>query len=529
MSQIVSDDFNRANSTGLGANWTSVTNHFDIVSNQAVSNVAGDNQNVYTGASWTGGNDHYAEFAIISIVTTGQDTGPIVRSATASETFYYFALNYVDASVGLGSSFSCAVQKAPSFTVISSATITVSANDVLRLEANGTSLTAKVNGVTKIGPSSDSAIASGKPGMFGFGASATLDNFAAGDFAAAVTNVASAVGWHQRGPQGFGPQRRFIAQTRGFETAVVTTQTGTLGAVVTGEALQNPTGTLVVQLGCIPSAEQVQASSATQAGSIGAVASGEAFGTAAGTMAGTVGAVSSSEQAQVMTFARVFSPAAAIPTGEAFSGTTALNSGSVGAVPSAEVFYQMVAGVTVTVSLAVVPSAELFFAPTSLRSGSVGVVPSAEVFYQVIAGATVTVSLAVVPSGELFFAVSSLQSAASGAVQSGESFAGPVGARVVTLGTISSSEQAQAMTWTRVCAPGAAIPSGEVFPAMIGLSSGVLQVVPSGERFFTISGVGMVIDWSAVRLSILEHGNWEVEGNQVGFVVEERQTVFTAG
>lgn len=185
MAQIVADDFNRANSTGLGANWTSsVGGGFDVVSNRASSHTGGaDNAAVYSGASWTGGNDQYSEAAIIT-KPSGDDAGPICRGATGAETFYYFAANYDDAALALGSSMANRIIKAVAgvFTSLGSASsFVISTTDVLRLEASGTNLTAKQNGTSKI-TTTDAAIASGKPGLFGFGAGNVFDDFAAGDF-----------------------------------------------------------------------------------------------------------------------------------------------------------------------------------------------------------------------------------------------------------------------------------------------------------------------------------------------------------
>jgi hypothetical protein len=214
MGQIVSDDFNRSDSTGLGSNWTSVLQHFDIVSNQAKTTLSGDNQNVFTGASWTGGNDQYAEAAAITKVAFG-DFGPIVRASSSAETFYYFAIDTSDTSSLLGSSITCGILKAVggSFSTLgSTSAFVINVNDVVTIEANGTSLQIKVNGVVKIGPVTDSAIASGNPGLFGFNSGNIFDNFAAGDFSAAPSNIASAIGWRNRqNPRLRGPikQSRF--------------------------------------------------------------------------------------------------------------------------------------------------------------------------------------------------------------------------------------------------------------------------------------------------------------------------------
>jgi hypothetical protein len=61
--------------------------------------------------------------------------------------------------------------------------VTISANDVIRLEVSGTNLTGKINGVTKI-TGSDSAVTTGAPGFYiGSGSTTSWDNFAADNLA----------------------------------------------------------------------------------------------------------------------------------------------------------------------------------------------------------------------------------------------------------------------------------------------------------------------------------------------------------
>lgn len=190
MAQIITDDFNRANSTGLGANWTNTTNGFNVASNQASSSgvALGDQFSVFTGASWTGGNDQYAEAQIITKASS-KDASIVARGSSSAVTGYFFEINDNDAAVALGSSMRCALYKvvAGVFTLLgSTSSFTVSTTDTLRVDANGTSITAKLNGVTKFGPTTDSGIASGKPGFDGGNSpnsgNIVFDNFAAGDF-----------------------------------------------------------------------------------------------------------------------------------------------------------------------------------------------------------------------------------------------------------------------------------------------------------------------------------------------------------
>lgn len=191
--QIITDDFNRANSGGLGANWTirptAADNGWDIASNQAkVLSGSGGALGWYSGAGWTGGNDQYSEFSIQSL-QSGKDFGPACRisgASVATGQAYLYDINDNDAAVSLGSSISTALYKQTTgltFTQLGASTnITISASDIIRVECNGTTIRGLVNGVSKISQT-DNGIVSGNPGLYtGSGTTSTLDDWAAGDF-----------------------------------------------------------------------------------------------------------------------------------------------------------------------------------------------------------------------------------------------------------------------------------------------------------------------------------------------------------
>lgn len=195
MAQIVSDAFTRADGA-LGANWTAAAAlAFAVVSNACGDNgSSGSDGSTFTGASWTGGADQYAE-ATIKSQGTVSDSGPMARStatgATASWNCYAISVNDTD-SVALGSSMTCVIYKCATgtFTALggASGSFTISANDVLRIEAQGTTMRFKQNGTTRL-TGTDGSIASGQPGLRAFcgnssiaGSNATYDDFAAGDF-----------------------------------------------------------------------------------------------------------------------------------------------------------------------------------------------------------------------------------------------------------------------------------------------------------------------------------------------------------
>lgn len=193
MSTLASDSFTRADSGTLGANWTNVTGFgatWSIVSNQAnTPGSASFHAAAYTGISWTGVNDQWAQTTVVA-QTSGSDGGPSVRSATSAQTFYFFDINDAD-TTALGSSMSCSIHKcvAGSFSAVGAAvSLTINANDVLYIEVQGTSLLAKVNGTTQISGRTDSSIASGSAGLAWWSGSSNAvkaDDWSAGDFAGA--------------------------------------------------------------------------------------------------------------------------------------------------------------------------------------------------------------------------------------------------------------------------------------------------------------------------------------------------------
>jgi hypothetical protein len=190
--QIVTDNFNRANSTGLGTDWTqSGDGRLDIVSNQAQVGISDFSFGRFTGAGWTGGADQYAQAKIVTL-QSGRDMGPVVRgggTSNATLSGYFFVLNEPDAAVSLGSTIQTRIYKATagaaSFTPLGPGNVGVVINsgDIAYLEVQGSSpatLVAKI-GTTTIITLTDSSIGSGSPGIYvSSGSTGTWDDFAAG-------------------------------------------------------------------------------------------------------------------------------------------------------------------------------------------------------------------------------------------------------------------------------------------------------------------------------------------------------------
>lgn len=175
---LVTDDFNRADSNGLGSNWTDLRDQWDVVSNEARQPTAGvSTTSVYTGATFAA--NQYAMCTVTSI-TAGGGVGVVLR-ATDGSNFLYAYVNNV--------SWRIFKKVAGSDTQIgSTGTATLSASDVIYLEVDSDTVTLRKGGpagaVQATGSLGGDLSAAGHPGLNtywtgsgGFG----VDDFEAGD------------------------------------------------------------------------------------------------------------------------------------------------------------------------------------------------------------------------------------------------------------------------------------------------------------------------------------------------------------
>ena len=166
---IATDNFNRGDG-GLGANWTDTADEGStpsIVSNQVTSSGGLDAAAFWNAHSFN--NDQYSQ---ITITDAGGDfCGPVVRANTTD--FVFGQEN--------GTNVKIYWYNGGAYTEVASAAYSVQNNDVLRLEAIGTTFSLYVNDVLKASGSNASAPASGKPGL-NVSSTGKLDNFEGGNF-----------------------------------------------------------------------------------------------------------------------------------------------------------------------------------------------------------------------------------------------------------------------------------------------------------------------------------------------------------
>jgi hypothetical protein len=172
------DDFNRANGA-LGASWTALvgTAPYSIISNAAAPDGA-SNENCVIYNAFTPGNDHWAA-ATVTAHNVDSFVGVAVRaSGTSWYGFYGDTLSRYLFSVVSGS-----------YTVLATTGTGFAVNDVVRIEAEGTTIRALVNGVewTSV---TDSSLASGSAGLvtWSTGNVGRLDDFSAADIGGAAAS-----------------------------------------------------------------------------------------------------------------------------------------------------------------------------------------------------------------------------------------------------------------------------------------------------------------------------------------------------
>lgn len=178
------DNFNRADSANLGANWTndSTFSGLGISSNQAYNPASSNNFTIAWVATGTATftADHSAQ-VICSVVGASELPGPAVRCANAN--YYYVHCSSTSANSEVVKSV------AGAHTVIREMATTFANGDTCKLEVTGTTLKVYKNGAQVGTDISDSDLASGQPGfkIYSVAGTARVDDFDAADLGGSTT------------------------------------------------------------------------------------------------------------------------------------------------------------------------------------------------------------------------------------------------------------------------------------------------------------------------------------------------------
>jgi hypothetical protein len=177
-----SDDFNRTDSTDLGAGWVEVSGDWSIVSNQLSPGAAGGTILVRA-ATAMATSDNFAQVTIAS--TTSASQGLWCRGNSDLTSGYAWRNN--------GSNWSLFSVVAGAFTNIGTYSAAAVAGDVAKVQAQGSTIKGFVNGVERVSVV-NTAVATGT--TVGVRSDSTsglkYDSFSAGDIASTVTGTALA-------------------------------------------------------------------------------------------------------------------------------------------------------------------------------------------------------------------------------------------------------------------------------------------------------------------------------------------------
>ncbi|MEH0586258.1 hypothetical protein QA942_20060 [Streptomyces sp. B21-106] len=283
-----SDDFNRADSSNLGAGWVEVSGDWSIVSNQLSPGSAGGTI-ILRAAGAMASDDNYAQVKITA--TTAASHGVWCRGNSNISSGYLWRND--------GSQWDLFSVVGGSFTVIDSYAASASVGDVAKVQAVGSTISAYVNGVQRVSLTNTHVTTGTSVGIRSESTSAIrFDDFAAGDVTAGATlGIASAAETAQPvtgaktatlGPAGEAATAQPLAAAK---TAALTTTT----AVETAQAL---TGSKTTALGVASASESAQPFTGSKATALTPASGQDTAQALAGGKSATLGTAGAAETAQ---------------------------------------------------------------------------------------------------------------------------------------------------------------------------------------------------------------------------------------
>lgn len=299
-----SDDFNRADSTNLGAAWVEVSGDWSIVSNQLSPGAAGGTI-ILRAAGAMASNDNFAQVTIAA--TTAASQGVWCRGNSNISQGYLLRNN--------GTSWDLFQVVGGSFTVIGTYAAAAAPGDVAKVQAVGTTIKGYVNGIQRISVT-DTAVTTGTSvGIRSDSAGAIkYDDFSAGDVTAGATlGIASSTETAQ-------PLTGAKTATLGTATeasaaqALTGSKVGTLGVANALESAQPLTGSKAATLGTASATETAQPITGAKTTALGTAAASEAAQQLTGSKLATLGITVETAIAQPLTGAKTALLSAAAQT-----------------------------------------------------------------------------------------------------------------------------------------------------------------------------------------------------------------------
>jgi len=154
------DNFNRPNQSGPGGNWAGDTGYFSIASDALeITSNPSDQRMIYYNAAFNA--NHFSEVTFGTVANVSMN-GPAVCVQPGGKCYrwvYYSTEGYLQLISG----------NADAATLGTVAGLTANTGDVWHLDISGSTLTCKINGVTKL-TETDSTLTGGYPGIAIIGA-----------------------------------------------------------------------------------------------------------------------------------------------------------------------------------------------------------------------------------------------------------------------------------------------------------------------------------------------------------------------
>lgn len=301
------DDFDRANSSDLGAGWVEVSGDWSIVSNQLSPGAAGGTI-ILRAAGPMDSNDHSAQVTIAATVAASQ--GVWCRGNANISSGYLWRND--------GSSWDLFSVVGGSFTVIGSYAAAAAPGDVAKVQAVGSTIKAFVNGIERVSLTNTHVTTGTSVGLRSESTNAIrFDDFTAADVTAGATlGTADAT---ETGQPLTGSKTATLSPATATETVRPLTgvKTGTLGTAAASETAQDLAGSMTATLGAASEAAAAQPLAGAKAALPSAAAETETAQPLAALMSGTLGTVASVEAAQPLAGAKSATLSPAIETSTA--------------------------------------------------------------------------------------------------------------------------------------------------------------------------------------------------------------------
>jgi hypothetical protein len=243
-----SDDFNRPDSTDLGAGWVEVSGDWSIVSGQLSPGSAGGTI-ILRVAGAMASNDHYAQVTIAA--TTAASHGVWCRGNSNITSGYLWRND--------GTSWNLFSVVGGSFTSIGSYAAAAAPGDVAKLQVVGSTIKGFVNGIERVSVVDTSVATGTSVGIRGESTNAIrYDDFSAGDVTAGATLGIAASG--ESAQPLTGSKTSTLSPASATETAqpVTGAKTAALGVAAASEAAQQLAGGKTTLLGAAATSEAAQ-------------------------------------------------------------------------------------------------------------------------------------------------------------------------------------------------------------------------------------------------------------------------------